>query len=101
MEREAVERAQELQPDLIVTDLSMPVMNGLEEARVLKKLMPTVPMIVFTPHSDPLCREGSRRWRLRRRVQISGCHSSSQNGSELARPDCRLTHFDSQSGKPN
>jgi DNA-binding NarL/FixJ family response regulator len=51
--REAVERAQELQPDLIVTDLSMPVMNGLEEARVLKKLMPTVPMIVFTAHSDP------------------------------------------------
>jgi DNA-binding NarL/FixJ family response regulator len=51
--REAVERARELQPDLIVTDLSMPVMNGLEEARVLKKLMPTVPVIVFTAHSDP------------------------------------------------
>ena len=28
--REAVERAQQLRPDLIVTDLSMPVMNGLE-----------------------------------------------------------------------
>jgi DNA-binding NarL/FixJ family response regulator len=51
--REAVERAQELQPALIVTDLSMPVLNGLEEARVLKKLMPTVPVIVFTAHSDP------------------------------------------------
>jgi DNA-binding NarL/FixJ family response regulator len=31
-----------------VTDLSMPVMNGLEEARALMKLMPTVPVIVFT-----------------------------------------------------
>ena len=31
--QEAVEKAQLLQPDLIVTDLSMPVMNGLEEAR--------------------------------------------------------------------
>jgi YesN/AraC family two-component response regulator len=37
--QEAVEKAQLLQPVLIVTDLSMPVMNGLEEARVLKEPM--------------------------------------------------------------
>jgi DNA-binding NarL/FixJ family response regulator len=51
--QEAVEKAQLLQPDLIVTDLSMPVMNGLQEARVLKELMPTVPVILFTAHSGP------------------------------------------------
>ena len=51
--REAIEKAQLLRPDLIVTDLSMPVMNGLEETRVLKKLMPAVPVIIFTAHSDP------------------------------------------------
>ena len=51
--REAIEKAQELLPDLIVTDLSMPVMNGLEETRALKKLMPSVPVIIFTAHSDP------------------------------------------------
>jgi DNA-binding NarL/FixJ family response regulator len=51
--REGVEKAQMLQPDLIVTDLSMPVMNGLEETRILKKVMPTVPVIIFTAHSDP------------------------------------------------
>jgi two-component system, NarL family, response regulator NreC len=50
--REAIERAQLLHPDLIVTDLSMPVMNGLEETRILKKLMPAVPVIIFTEHSD-------------------------------------------------
>ena len=51
--REAIEKAQLLQPDLIVDgDLSMPVMNGLDEARVLKRLTPTVPVIVFTAHSD-------------------------------------------------
>ncbi len=32
--REAIEKAQQLCPDLIVTDLSMPVMNGLEETRL-------------------------------------------------------------------
>jgi len=40
--REAVEKAQSLQPALIVTDLYMPLMNGLEETRILKKLMPAV-----------------------------------------------------------
>src|SRR5689334_18238037 len=38
--REAIEKAQHLHPDLIVLDLSMPVMDGLNAARVLKALMP-------------------------------------------------------------
>lgn len=50
--REAIEKAQHLRPALIVTDFSMPLMNGLEEARILKQLMPTVPVIIFTVHSD-------------------------------------------------
>src|SRR2546427_7261989 len=51
--REAIEKAQQLCPDLIVTDLSMPVMNGLEETRLLKQLTPAVPVIIYTAHSDP------------------------------------------------
>jgi DNA-binding NarL/FixJ family response regulator len=50
--KEAVEKAQQLLPDLIVTDLSMPIMNGIEETRALKKLMPTMPIIVYTAHDD-------------------------------------------------
>lgn len=34
--REAVEKAQSLKPALIVTDLYMPLMNGLEETRILR-----------------------------------------------------------------
>jgi len=45
---EAVAKAQELHPDVIVLDLSMPVMNGLEAARELKQLMPTVPLIMYS-----------------------------------------------------
>lgn len=52
--QEAIEKAQQLRPALIVTDLSMPLMNGLEETRILKKLMPTVPVIIFTIHSNSL-----------------------------------------------
>jgi DNA-binding NarL/FixJ family response regulator len=50
--KEAIDKAQELRPDLIVIDLSMPVMNGLDAARVLKRLMPTVPLIIFSEYSD-------------------------------------------------
>ena len=41
-----------MKPQLIVTDLSMPVMNGLEETRELKKLMPAVPIILYSAHMD-------------------------------------------------
>ena len=50
--REAVEMAQVLHPDLIVLDLSMPVMNGIEAAQALKRLMPETPIIVFSEYSD-------------------------------------------------
>ena len=58
--QEAIERAQQLHPDLVVTDLSMPIMNGLEAARVLKRLMPAVPVIIYTAHSDPLVEKEAR-----------------------------------------
>ncbi len=50
--KEATEKAQQLLPDLIVTDLIMPVMNGLEETRLLKRLLPSVPIIIYTSQCD-------------------------------------------------
>jgi two-component system, chemotaxis family, chemotaxis protein CheY len=49
--KEAIARAKKLRPDLILLDLSMPVMNGLDAARVLKKVMPKVPVILFSEYS--------------------------------------------------
>ena len=46
--REAIEAAGRLNPDLVVLDLSMPVMNGLDAARALKRMLPTVPIIMFS-----------------------------------------------------
>ena len=50
--RDAIEKAKQLRPDLVVLDLSMPVMNGLEAARVLKRLMPNVPLIMYSAFGD-------------------------------------------------
>jgi DNA-binding NarL/FixJ family response regulator len=48
---DAIEKAAQLQPDLIVLDLSMPRMGGLAAARELRQRMPQVPLILFTMHA--------------------------------------------------
>jgi CheY-like chemotaxis protein len=58
--QEAIDRAQELQPDLIVIDFAMPVMNGLEAAQLLRKSMPLVPIILYSAFSDALVEEEAR-----------------------------------------
>jgi CheY-like chemotaxis protein len=50
--QQAIEIAEKLVPDLIVMDLSMPVMNGIAAARVLKTLLPAVALIIFSGYSD-------------------------------------------------
>src|SRR5258708_27008247 len=51
---EAVQKAAELKPDLILLDFSMPNMNGIKAASVLKKMPPDVHIIVFTIFDDAL-----------------------------------------------
>lgn len=50
---QGIELAEKLRPDLIVMDLSMPVMNGLEASRQLKAQMPDVPIVMFTSYVTP------------------------------------------------
>ena len=51
---DAIEKAHQLKPDLVVLDLCMPVLNGLDTARVLQAHMPAVPILMFTLHVDPV-----------------------------------------------
>lgn len=53
---EAVEKAKTLRPDLVLLDLAMPEMNGAEAAFVLKKMMPSMPIILFTMYSENIGR---------------------------------------------
>jgi CheY-like chemotaxis protein len=46
--QDAVVEARRFKPDLIVLDYSMPVMNGLEAAPLLRKVLPHTPIIMFT-----------------------------------------------------
>src|ERR1700737_4467779 len=51
---DAIEKARTLHPDLIVMDLSMPVMNGLEAETVLKAMLPEVPVVIQKNDMDGL-----------------------------------------------
>jgi DNA-binding NarL/FixJ family response regulator len=50
---EAVIRAQELQPDLIILDLAMPVMNGLQAAKEVGRSQPDIPILLYTMSDLP------------------------------------------------
>jgi len=44
----AIEKVKDLSPDLVVLDMDMPVMNGLDAARQIIKASPDLPLIMFT-----------------------------------------------------
>jgi two-component system, NarL family, nitrate/nitrite response regulator NarL len=73
--REAVDKAQELAPDLIIMDLSMPVMNGLEAARTLREVMPDVPIVMFSVHRSGILEKNARSAGIRA-VVPKGDHTS-------------------------
>jgi len=51
--RTLLRMAQELQPDIVTLDISMPQLNGVDAARKLKKILPLTKMIFVTMHADP------------------------------------------------
>ena len=49
---EAVQKAQDLQPDLIVLDISLPVLNGIEAARRIRKSAPESKIVFLSQESS-------------------------------------------------
>ena len=50
--RQAIAEAQRLQPDVILMDITMPEVNGIEATRQVKKLLPETRVLVLTMHEN-------------------------------------------------
>lgn len=50
---EAIEKAKDLTPDVMVLDVTMPRMNGLEACRMLRRLSPDLEILFVTQHDSP------------------------------------------------
>jgi DNA-binding NarL/FixJ family response regulator len=75
---EAVEKSLELQPDLILLDIGLPELNGIEAARQIRKRAPTSRILFLTENSEPeIVREAFR-------AGGTGYVVKSDAGSELA-----------------
>jgi two-component system nitrate/nitrite response regulator NarL len=48
--QEAIEKARELKPDLIILDVTMPVLDGINSAKEIRTFLPEVPILFFSMH---------------------------------------------------
>ena len=74
--RAAIEKAQGLNPGLIVMDLSMPVMNGIEAARCLRQLLPTVVIIILSDYGGMFPEQEAHSVGIAAIVSKAECSSS-------------------------
>lgn len=63
--QEAIERAQQASPDVIVLDFQMPKMNGLDAAREIRKRSPEIPILMVTLHMSPQLEDQAKKIGIR------------------------------------
>jgi DNA-binding NarL/FixJ family response regulator len=76
---EALRQADDLHPDLIVLDLSMPTANGVEVATLLHSRMPRTPVVIYTMYGDLV------RGSLAKILGVAALVSKSDGVAELLR----------------
>jgi len=79
--REAIEKVRQLMPDIVLMDLAMPIMGGLEAARRVRKEFPVTKVLVLTQYDDseyviPVIEAGARGF-------VSKMSSSSELASAI------------------
>ena len=83
--QEAVEKAKKHQPDLIILDLSMPKMDGLQAATAICKFLPSVPIILFTMYANVIQQTDAEVSGITRVVSKNEPHTIVRHCEELLR----------------
>ncbi len=92
--RQALEQVARLQPDIVLMDVAMPEMDGLEATRHIKAIYPEIKVLILTQHDNreyiaPLLQAGASGYVLKRaggREVLAAIHEVYEHGAFLA-PD--------------
>jgi DNA-binding NarL/FixJ family response regulator len=74
--KQAIEKVKELRPDLVLLDINMPVMNGIEAAYQIRRIAPSTKILFFTVHD-------SAQFQAATRTLSDGFISKSSAGTDL------------------
>jgi NarL family two-component system response regulator YdfI len=70
---DAITKIQDLAPDILILDLFMPVMDGLQAARAITNLVPDLPILLCTSHLPPSLVSMAQRCGIQGTVSKSDC----------------------------
>jgi CheY-like chemotaxis protein len=84
----AVEMAAKINPDVVLRDFQMPVMNGLEAAARIARAHPTMPIAMYTLHENPIFQAQALASGVKKVISKSEVLTSLvQSLSEIVRPE--------------
>ncbi len=81
--QDAVDKAAVLGPELIILDLDMPMMNGLQAAKEISKILPNVPIILLTLHARAFSHYGIEHPCISRIVPKGEVHTLVAHAEDL------------------
>jgi DNA-binding NarL/FixJ family response regulator len=76
---EAVRKAKELKPDIVIMDFSMPVMDGLEASKRILEAFPDMPILMFSMHKMEALTQAAKN------VGVSGFVTKGESAQNLLR----------------
>jgi two-component system, NarL family, response regulator NreC len=85
--KDAIEKAKDLIPDLVLLDISMPGLNGLEVARLLREEIPGTAIVIISQHDPSLLLPRARE------AGAHACVDKSRLGTDLLRTIASLGKF--------
>jgi DNA-binding NarL/FixJ family response regulator len=77
--KEAIEKAKELRPDLVILDITMPVLNGFDAAREILKILPEARILMFSMHESKQLLEEAKK------IGVHGYLTKTRGGETLLR----------------
>ena len=89
--KQAIDKVKELHPDLVLLDINMPVMNGVQAAYEIRQIAPSTKIIFFTIHDSPETISAARL------IGVDGFVPKASAGTQLIPEVQRLLHVHAES----